>query len=203
MTNRQQAALKTREKLVEAAGAIISERGLDGTSVEEITLRAGVANGTFYTYFKRKEDIVFELSRGMFAEILENAKRAEGGILKKLEVYMTSFSTYIETSSLKLCQEWTRSVVMPECLEDEEQRGKLARDIADIKELLSFGREQGMLRAEAPIELIARTLVDLLYGEMLCWCMSGGAYSYGERTALFCRTFLPQIMKNYLQGGNI
>lgn len=43
----------------------------------------GASKGAFYTYFKRKEDIVFELSRGMFDEILTNAGNHEGTIIEK------------------------------------------------------------------------------------------------------------------------
>lgn len=64
MTNRQISAMETRKKILNAGRKIICEKGLGSTSVEEITEAAGVAKGTFYTYFRRKEEIVFELSRG-------------------------------------------------------------------------------------------------------------------------------------------
>lgn len=96
MTKRQQAAARTREKLVETAKELICKKGLSETSVDEITEKCGVAKGTFYTYFKRKEDIVFELSGRMFGEILEKAKNRAGSFLEKLEYYLCSFSGYIE-----------------------------------------------------------------------------------------------------------
>ena len=106
MTNRQLAALETKKKLLEAGKWLICEKGLADTSVEEITQTCGVSKGTFYTYFKRKEDIALELSRDMFHEILENAKVQEGDFLKKLTHYMVNFSGYIEQAGVKLSQEW-------------------------------------------------------------------------------------------------
>lgn len=44
----------------------------------------------------------------------------------------------------------------------------------------------------------AYTLADILYGEMLCWDMSGGAYCYAKRTEEFCNLFLGSIMAPYL-----
>ena len=99
MTNRQLAAAETRKRLVEAAKAIICDKGLSNTSIEEITEASGVSKGTFYTYFKRKEDIVFELSGGMFDEILAQSKALEGSILQKLEAYMVRFARYIERAA--------------------------------------------------------------------------------------------------------
>ena len=106
MTNRQLAAAETRKKLLEAGKKLICKKGLSNTSIEEITDAAGVSKGTFYTYFNRKEDIVFELSRSMFGEILDRAKAFEGGFIAKLCYYMVNFSGYIEQGSVKLSQEW-------------------------------------------------------------------------------------------------
>lgn len=92
MTKRQQAAAQTRDKLIAAAKELICKKGLSETSVDEITETCGVAKGTFYTYFKRKEDIVFELSGSIFGEILEKAKNRAGSFLEKLEYYLCSFS---------------------------------------------------------------------------------------------------------------
>ena len=47
-----------RKRLIEAGVFQFSLNGLDGTRVEDITKQAGVAKGTFYTYFKSKEDML-------------------------------------------------------------------------------------------------------------------------------------------------
>ena len=198
MTSRQQTAAKNREKHVNEAKEIICEKGLTNTSIDEITERCGVAKGTFYTYFKRKEDIVFELSRGMFDEILDNAKKYEGTFLDKLENYMVNFSGYIEKSSPKLCQEWIKNVVVPEWIGSEADKGKLQKDIAAVHDLLQFGVDSGALRSDTPAEQLALVITDLLYGQMLCWCMSNGAYSFEQRTQMFCRSYLFVWIKNYL-----
>jgi AcrR family transcriptional regulator len=44
--------------LTEAALRLMSERGINGTSVSEIAAEAELANGTFYLYFKDKSEIV-------------------------------------------------------------------------------------------------------------------------------------------------
>ncbi len=175
MTNRKISAARTRERLVEAAKEIICAKGLSNTSVDEITEKSGVSKGTFYTYFKRKEDIVFELSKGMFSEILENAKSYGDDFIAKLENYM-----------------------VPELVEDEEQRGKLKSHIDAVQELLQYGKDNGLLKPDTPIQNIAYVITDLLYGQMLCWCLSSGAYSYAERTGQFCKAHLADLLKEYL-----
>ncbi|MCQ4764728.1 TetR/AcrR family transcriptional regulator [Cloacibacillus evryensis] len=196
MTNRQLAAAETRKALVEAAKKIICDKGLANTSIEEITEASGVSKGTFYTYFKRKEDIVFELSKGIFDEILANAKNHEGTIIEKLENYMVCFSGYIEKGSVKLTQEWIKNVVDPDI--SDVGIGKLKKDRLAAAELLQAGVESGSLKIDTPVAQLADTINDLLYGQMLCWSISGGAYSFEERTREFCETYLGVLMKRYL-----
>ena len=190
MTNRKIAALETRKKLLEAGKRIICKKGLDNTAVEEITEAAGVSKGTFYTYFRRKEDIVFELSRQVFGEFLENAKQAEGGFLAKL--------TDIEKGSVKLAQGWLKSVVAPAPEGENSDREKLSSDLADAEALIRFGIGNGLLKEGAPAEKLAHTLTDLLYGQMLCWSMSDGDYSLKARTQEFCDAYLTGMFQNWM-----
>lgn len=198
MTNRQLTALETKKKLLEAAKKIVCEKGLINTSIEEITKACGVSNGTFYTYFKRKEDIIFALSREMYKEIFEKAKAYEGTFMERLVYYMTNFSGYIEKSGLKLCQEWVRNTVDPDLVKNIDDKNKLYLDLNSMKLLIENGIERGELKKDIPTDILSHTLIDVLYGEMLCWDMSGGAYSFEERTKEFCDIFLKVIIEPYL-----
>ena len=53
----------TREALLDAAQALFAERGVMGTSVEEISDRAGYTRGAFYANFKDRAAVVEELVR--------------------------------------------------------------------------------------------------------------------------------------------
>jgi AcrR family transcriptional regulator len=46
----------TKSDLLHAAEACFAEHGLDATKVEDITARAGIAKGAFYSYFAGKEE---------------------------------------------------------------------------------------------------------------------------------------------------
>jgi len=56
---------KTRNKLLEAAEVEFGEKGFHEAGISGITHRAGVALGTFYTYFESKEEIFRALVRYM------------------------------------------------------------------------------------------------------------------------------------------
>lgn len=202
MTNRQLAAQETRRKLLEAAKGLVREKGLVNTSIEEITRACGVSSGTFYTYFKRKEDVVFALSQEMYQGIYEEAQAHDGPFMERLAFYLTNFSGHIERDGLKLCQEWVRNTVDPDLVEGPYNKDKLHVDIDCMRGMIEKGIERGELREDTPVDALANALTDVIYGEMLCWDMSGGAYSFEGRTKEFCRLFLPAMMGPYISDGN-
>ncbi|MFB9905818.1 TetR/AcrR family transcriptional regulator [Allokutzneria oryzae] len=58
---REQSRAQTRERLLTAAADLFAERGVNGTSVEQIAERAGYTRGAFYGNFEDKHQLVGEL----------------------------------------------------------------------------------------------------------------------------------------------
>ncbi len=56
-----------REELMDAAQALFLEKGVMQTTIEQITVAAGVAKGTFYLHFSSKEDVLVALRRRWLA----------------------------------------------------------------------------------------------------------------------------------------
>jgi AcrR family transcriptional regulator len=61
VTRRERKKVQTRSALLEAALALIGERGIRGTRVEDVTERADLGKGAFYNYFESKDALVAEL----------------------------------------------------------------------------------------------------------------------------------------------
>jgi len=60
---------QTRSRIVAAAFDLFSDRGYDGTTVEAIAERAGIARRTFFRYFRSKDDVIFPDHDRQLAEI--------------------------------------------------------------------------------------------------------------------------------------
>src|SRR3954464_14222091 len=71
---------KTLRRLLEAAASEFGERGFHEAAITGITARAGVALGTFYTYFQSKEELfralVRDMSRATRAHVAEAVRGA-------------------------------------------------------------------------------------------------------------------------------
>jgi AcrR family transcriptional regulator len=78
---RQERAAATQLQLLDAARDVFGERGYQGTSVAAITDAASTAHGTFYLYFRNKEDVFAQLMATamdeLYAHTLSDLNRAE------------------------------------------------------------------------------------------------------------------------------
>ena len=63
---------KTKRNIFQIAIKLFSEKGYDNTSIEEITAVAGVAKGSLYYHFSKKEDI-FDLLLEEGIKLLKNS----------------------------------------------------------------------------------------------------------------------------------
>ena len=66
-------ARANRARLVEAARAVFSERGL-AAEMKEIAERAGVGVGTIYRNFPSKEDLIVAIMRDALATAMQEAR---------------------------------------------------------------------------------------------------------------------------------
>jgi AcrR family transcriptional regulator len=60
-----------RNAILDAATRLFAERGLAGAPTSEISKRAGVAEGTLFTYFKNKDELINSLFREIKLEVAD------------------------------------------------------------------------------------------------------------------------------------
>ncbi len=93
-----------KERLIKAGMFYFSINGIAATRVEDITKKAGVAKGTFYTYFSSKEDLLEEIMVqkmekyvGLFEELRSSELDFEG----KVKMYLRErFYRFVEDPKL-------------------------------------------------------------------------------------------------------
>jgi AcrR family transcriptional regulator len=90
--------LATRERVLEAALGVFSEKGFHVATMDEVAERAGVGKGTLYRYFANKETLFNELVRQRLEELETKARTILDGeddvltmITKYVQVYFEFF----------------------------------------------------------------------------------------------------------------
>ena len=193
MGKRQIAAQETRRKIIAAAEKLISERGFEAVGVSDIAKEAGVAKGSFYTYFKRKEDVVAEIAHSKFVSVEEQSKAA-GDVCSQISTFLLESMHYIVDTGVNICQQWLKNVVEPE---DEQGKEKLRYDTGVILQALSYGVERGELVTDTPTEMLAQTIVTAYYGAVALWAITNGGVDPIQSMEQYSKAVLPAILSAY------
>lgn len=75
---RQTRSLEKRAKLMDTARILFAEKGYEGTSIQDITTKAGTAAGAFYTYFRSKQQLLVVLMNELVQRLSELDLRPAG-----------------------------------------------------------------------------------------------------------------------------
>ena len=199
MTKRQDKALRTRQKLVDTAESLLKSNGFNALCVEDITKAAGVAKGTFYVYFKHKEDIVSEICRGYFKAIEDKINEMKcTNFIEKMSLYLDNFMEAVELYGINICREWIRASIDPKTAPDNTDMSKWQYDVNMLKNILNKAISNKELKKNTPVELLTHIIISELYGMMTCWCMSDGSFEPKEWTCKFSEFQLEKILEDYL-----
>lgn len=87
---------RTLRKILDAARAEFGEKGFSDSSIVGITQRAGVALGTFYTYFDSKESLFQALVRNMSAQVRDNVGPALSGATDALDGERRALEAFLQ-----------------------------------------------------------------------------------------------------------
>jgi len=175
-TKKFQAPATDKERsIIDAAVALIGERGVDGATTAAIAKRAGVTEKTLFRYFPSKSDLVRRvlfpmiLQRGLTRqwEQVATLLKSKGGDLKDWYVAATTRELEGVAKNVGL----TRTVTV-ELLQDEEFRDALSglwqqhiwRPMVEGLEEL---RASGVIRKDVDLEVLARAIHCLHVGYFL------------------------------------
>ena len=74
--------------IVEQAIALFKKKGYDRVTVEEITNQSGIAKGTFFNYFRKKEDVLLHLANSHMELLSQIAETHQGKPVKERLAYI-------------------------------------------------------------------------------------------------------------------
>lgn len=86
---------RTLRKLLDASATEFGEKGFHEASVSSITRRAGVALGSFYTYFDSKEALFRALVQDMSDNVRSNARAAIAADMNAIDIERAALSGFL------------------------------------------------------------------------------------------------------------
>ncbi|CAI1537659.1 TetR/AcrR family transcriptional regulator [Serratia fonticola] len=162
-----------RAEILQAASELFQEIGYESTSVDSIVRSAGIAKGTFYYYFKSKDEVLAALAQQLCAEMVARsqiiADDPQLGAIEKFCAIIASQNQTVEAGQ-----------ALVEDLHRPENRALHER--SNIETVLAFGpilaavveqgNQEGVFQVDDPLSTVQFILAGSLFlfgQQMFSW----------------------------------
>ena len=161
----------SRERIVERAADLFAERGIAGTSVDEVLAAAGAGKGQFYHYFRGRDELEAAAVGHRCAQVVGELTLALGGVssLAGLEQALAGFIAGFEQAGLPGCPIGTLATEVAGRNEAARLQAAAGFDAWErlLADALERMRQRGELRADAPPGALATGLLASIEGGMV------------------------------------
>jgi TetR/AcrR family transcriptional regulator, transcriptional repressor for nem operon len=161
----------SRERIVERAAELFAERGIAGTSLDEVLAAAGAGKGQFYHYFRSRDELAAAAVGQRCAQAVAGLAQALGGVssLAGLEQALAGFIAGFEQLGLPGCPIGTLATEVAGRNEAARLQAAAGFDAWErlLADALARMRQRGELRADAQPAVLATGLLASIEGGMV------------------------------------
>lgn len=162
---------RTRERLVDAGWRVFESKGFMDTRITDITEAAGVATGSFYSYFDTKEQLFAEVALRFSRKVYEASATPDGERIDDLRLridannrrYLASYRR--NAQMLKVIEQMAS--LNEECaqIRREVRRAFVARNERGIRRL----QDQGLADPDLDVHTAASALASMIDNFAYVW----------------------------------
>src|SRR5437763_9061335 len=172
---------RTLRKILDAARDEFGQRGFSDSSIVGITQGAGVALGTFYTYFDSKEAVFQALVRDMSAQVRDHVAPAFKGATDALDGERRALESFLQFA--RKHRDVYRIIDEAEFVEPSAYREHYETTASRIAARLIAARDKGQISRDYSDEEL----------EMLGWAVMGANVFLGLRYAVWASVDPKQV----------
>lgn len=184
--------------ILQGALKVFAENGYHRSQVSKIAKAAGVADGTIYLYFKRKEDILIRLFQEKLGELVGKFHESVEGTTDAVEALRTVCSIHFsELESNPELAYVTQIELRQSDLELRKEIGSALKPyIVLIENILEQGIKERKFRSDLNVKLVRNLIFGAMDEAVTSWLISGRKYSLSDQADETLSFFL-----NGVSGG--
>lgn len=185
LNKRQIQAKVTYENIYNAAMSLVERKGFENITVEEICTKAGVSVGSFYNYFKSKQDIlnlIFKKADNYFLNTVANELK-DGNAYENIVTFSIHYAKYcelIKIEQLKQIYNTSNTLFI--------EKGRSMQIL--FQSIIEEGMESGELETDMESEKVVEYFFIAFRGIIYDWCLHNGNYDLVQFTAEYTKRLL-------------
>ena len=183
----------SKEKIINTTISIIKENGADNITVRDVCSRAGLSVGTFYHYFRDKDDLMMFFLKETSFEAFDLKTPLSDSAGRMTELYMHLIRKYMELGldfmkSFYSTGNLSLSSYMGETDGAFASGTVMARSEAEMRDALSAG----FIKVNTDIHTVCMDICTIVKGCVFEWCLNDGRPDI--------ESILHRILENYLRS---
>ena len=163
--------LETREKLLESAFDVMSEKPFSSVSMNEIAERVGLSKGAAYWHFRNKNDILIHLIRDLCEEMASEPEMGDS-ILDSLEKIRFFYKDRMKKNTQSARFEkanvlFQRKMEWPKEVHDKVYtilQDRILNEQRVVERLLAEAQEKGEVRSDFSPREISSLIAAIFFG---------------------------------------
>lgn len=191
------------DNIIDAAIAVIARHGYHRAQVSKIAEEAGVAAGTIYLYFEKKQDLLVSVFQERFGQIIEKSKRdleALDDPLQKLR-----YLIYSHYAALAGDPEFATVTQIELRQSDPVIRSGISAIMRSYFEIIdtvvTLGQNTGHFEPSLDRRLVRNMIFGTLDQTATAWVLSGGKYNLLSQVEPTYRLLIGGIGRGATKGG--
>lgn len=129
---------RKREALVQAGYKVMSEKGIDQATMQEIAELADVGAGTVYSYFKSKDDLAIAVMERLMYDLALRIEAVTDAFTDPAQVYAFGVRSVVEAATSDI--RWRQLLYRSEVIADAMHRRMGPFAIRDLEKATKAGR---------------------------------------------------------------
>ena len=157
-------SIDMRQKIMRAAGDLMTEKGIKETSLKDIAKKAEISAGTLYYYYSAKEDIIYDIADN-------NLKEITNGLLNWIDTMdaETSHEQILKTVMERILAAETRGKLHLYLISDAGAannvlKQKFTEQYEDWRNTLIYGLNKVLKNNDTPNDALAYLILAALDG---------------------------------------
>lgn len=188
LTQRKIQAQKTKKTIYEAAMQLMNKKGFGNTTIAEISKKANVSVGTFYLYYKTKEDIFFELYQKADVYFKNDVAGQLTGksALDQIIIFFSNYARYNQDQGVDAISQLynTKNKLFI-------TKGRYMHLL--LEKIIKEGQTGQEIIADMSPQEIADYLFIMARGTVYDWCLHDGDYDLTETMTRYLKRLLPVL----------
>ena len=185
-------AKSIRERIIDASWELFREKGFGATTINDIIEKADISKGSFYYYFRSKDDLLGTLSEILDGEYRRLEKEEPEGMScfdKLLWLNYEVHSFMEEHFDYSMLAYLYSAQIIKEDFSSLLDRNRFYYRY--IERLMDEGRRSGELNERMPVSEMVRFFSMQERALVTEWCMNNGSFSLGE----YSRELFPVMLQ--------